>query len=58
MHAPSGEKSDDPEDSFNEILEQILNNFHKYYMKILGDSNSKLGREIILKPTIGNESLH
>jgi hypothetical protein len=30
----------------------------KYHMKILlGDFNAKVGRENILKPTVGNESL-
>jgi hypothetical protein len=33
--------------------------FPCYDMKILlGDFNAKLRREIILKPTIGNDSLH
>jgi len=59
MHAPSEEKIYDSKDSFNEELEQGLNNFHKYHMKIiLGESNSKVGKEIIFKPTTGNASLH
>jgi hypothetical protein len=34
-------------------------NFPKYHIKILlGDINTKVGRENIFKPTIGNESLH
>ena len=33
--------------------------FPKYHVKILlGDFNAKVGREIIFKPTIGQESLH
>jgi hypothetical protein len=39
-------------------LEQVLDNFPKYHMKIiLGDFNAKVGTENIFKPTIGNESL-
>jgi hypothetical protein len=46
-------------DSFYEELEQVLGPFPKYLMKIiLGDFNATLGGEDILKPTIGNESLH
>ena len=59
MHAPSEEKSDDSKDSFYEESEQDFDHFPTYHMKILsGDSNAKAGRENILKPTIGNESLH
>jgi hypothetical protein len=37
----------------------VFDKFPKYHMKILlGDFNSKVGREEIFKPTIGNESLH
>jgi hypothetical protein len=37
----------------------MFNKFPKYHMKILlGDFNSKVGREDIFKPTIGNESFH
>ena len=59
MHAPSEEKIDDSEDSFYDELEQVFDHFPKYHMKIiLGDFNAKVGRESILKPTIGNESLN
>jgi exonuclease III len=52
-------KLDDVKDSFYEELERVFDKFHKYHMKILlGDFNSKVGREDIFKPTIGNESLH
>ena len=59
MHAPSEEKSEESKDSFYEELEQVFDHFPKYHMKIqLGDFNAKVGREIIFKPTIGQESLH
>jgi hypothetical protein len=45
-------------DSFYEELERVFDKFPKYHMHILlGDFNAKEGREDILKPTIGNESL-
>jgi len=59
VYAPSEEKSDEAKDSFYEELEQVFYDFPKYHMKIqLGDFNTKVGRENILKPTIGNESLY
>jgi endonuclease/exonuclease/phosphatase family metal-dependent hydrolase len=59
VHAPSEEKSDEANDSFYEELEQIFYHFSKYHMKVLlGDFNTKVGREDVFKPTIGNESLH
>ena len=59
VHVPSEEKGDDSKDSFYEESEQVLDHFPKYHMKILlGDFNAKVGRQNILKPTIGNESLH
>jgi endonuclease/exonuclease/phosphatase family metal-dependent hydrolase len=46
-------------DSLYEELECVFDKFPKYHMKILlGDFNSKIGKEDIFKPTIGNESLH
>jgi len=59
VHAPSGKKSEESKDSFYEELKQVFNHFPKYHIKILlGDFNAKVGREIIFKPTIGQESLH
>jgi hypothetical protein len=38
---------------------KVFDKFPKYHMKILlGDFNTKVGKENIFKPTIGNESLH
>jgi len=55
VQEPSEEKSDDSKDSFYEVFDL----FAKFHTKIpLGDFNTKLGKEDIFKPTIGNESLH
>jgi exonuclease III len=59
IHVPTEDKIDDIKDRFYEELEQVFDKFPKYHMKILlRDLNSKVGREDIFKPTIGNESLH
>jgi hypothetical protein len=59
VHAPTEDKDDDTKDSFYEEIEQVLDQFPRYHMKILlGDFNAKVGREDIFKPIIGNESLH
>jgi hypothetical protein len=59
VHVPTEDKIDDMKDSFYEALEHVLNKFPKYHMKfLLGNLSAKVGREDILKPTIGNESLH
>jgi len=59
VHEPIEEKSDDAKDSFYKEREHVFYNFSKYHMKImLGDFNTKLGREDIFKPTNGNDSLH
>jgi exonuclease III len=51
--------TDDVKDSFCKELKRVLDKFTKYYTRILlGDFNTKVGREDILKPTTGNESLH
>jgi hypothetical protein len=54
VHALTEDKTDDTKDSFYEELERIFDKFPKYHMKtFLGDFNAKVGREDILKPTIG-----
>jgi hypothetical protein len=50
---------DDMKDSFYKELEHVFDKFPKYHKKILlGDFSTKVCRKNILKPTIGNESLH
>jgi hypothetical protein len=59
VHAPTEDRCDNTKDSFYEELEGVFDQFLKYHVKILlGDFNSKLGREDIFKLAIGNESLH
>jgi len=59
VRGTSEQRSDDLKDGFYEELEQVFDNFPKYHMNILlVDINAKVGRENILKPTIGNDSLH
>ena len=48
----------DAKDSFSEELQQVFTHFPKYDMKILLECfNSKMGRDDIFKPRVGNESL-
>jgi len=42
---------------FYEDLDQVLNHFSKYHLKITLDFNAKVGRENFFKPAIGNEGL-
>jgi exonuclease III len=59
VHAPTEDKSDDVKDRFYKGLEQVFDKFPNYHIKILlGDFNAKVDRELIFKPTTGNESLH
>jgi hypothetical protein len=54
VHAPCEDTSDDIKDSFYEEIVRVFDHFPRYDMKILlGDFNAKVGREDILKPTIG-----
>jgi len=54
VHAPSEEKSGDSKDSLYEELEQFLDHFSQYHMKILlGDFNAKVGRENISNRQLG-----
>jgi hypothetical protein len=50
---------DEMKDSFYEEAEDVFDKFPEHEMKILlGAFNAKVGREDIIKRTIGNESLH
>ena len=50
-HALTEQKHDDSKDSFYEEFEQVFDHFPKYHTKILlGDFNTKWGREDIFKP--------
>jgi exonuclease III len=57
VHAPT-EGRNDTKDGFCEELESVFEQCLKYHKTILlGDFNTKVGREDIFPPTIGNESL-
>jgi hypothetical protein len=44
---------------FEELEQVFFYHFPKYHMKnLLGDFNAEVERENIVKPTVGNESLH
>jgi endonuclease/exonuclease/phosphatase family metal-dependent hydrolase len=59
VHTPTEDKTDDVKDTFYEEMERVFDKFPKHHMKgLLGDFNTKVGREDIFKPTIRNESLH
>jgi hypothetical protein len=58
VHVITEDKPDDMKDKFYEELEHVFDKFSKYHMEMLLDFNAEVGREDILKPTIGNESLH
>jgi hypothetical protein len=45
-------------DSFYEELERMFDKFLKYHTEMLGDFNTKVGKEDIFKPTIEDESIH
>jgi hypothetical protein len=58
VHAPT-DRIGDVKDSMCEELEHVFDIFTKYNMKmLLGYFSTKVGREDIFKPTIGNGSLH
>ena len=58
-HAPIEDKDDLINDSFYEDLEETLDQFPRYHMKILvGNFYVKIGQEDIFKPTIAKKSLH
>jgi hypothetical protein len=54
VRAPRKDTSDDVKDSFYEEIGRLSDQFPRYYTKILlGNFIAKVGREDILKPTIG-----
>jgi hypothetical protein len=59
VHAATEDRIDDMKGRRYEEPEQIFDKFPKYHMKmLLEDFHTKVGRQDIIKPTIGNESLH
>jgi len=57
VHAPTNENMEDVKEEFYNLLEQNINQIANSDIKIiLGDFNTKVGKEEIYKPTIGNES--
>jgi hypothetical protein len=46
VHAPTEDKDDEIKNNFYEELEQVLDQFPRYHMKIfLGEFNAMVGRE-------------
>jgi hypothetical protein len=59
VHSPCEDATDDIKDSLYEDLGCVLDQFPRYDMKILVDDlNANVGKEDILKLTIGNGSSH
>jgi hypothetical protein len=59
LHTSCEDKSNGVKDSCYEELGHVFDHFPGYDIKILwGDLNVQVGREDILKPTVGNESSH
>jgi hypothetical protein len=59
VYAPCEDKRDVVKDSFHEELGRVIDQFPRYDLKILfGDFNTKVSRESIFRPTVGNESLY
>jgi hypothetical protein len=59
VYAPTEDQTDDVKESLYKELECAFDKFSKCHMKyFLGDFSAKVGREDILKPITGNESLH
>jgi hypothetical protein len=59
VHARTNEKPEETKEDFYNLLEQTISQIPSSDIQIiLGDFNTKVGKENIYKPTIGNESLH
>jgi len=55
VHAPTNEKMEEIKEEFYKLLEQNINQISRSHIKIiLGDFNTKVAKESIYKPTIGN----
>lgn len=58
-YAPMEDKNDDIKDIFYEELEAVYDSLPLHCVKmVVGDFNSKVGRENSFRPTIGPDSLH
>lgn len=58
-YAPTEDKNDDIKDIFYEKLEAVYDSLPIHCVKmVVGDFNSKVGRENSFRPTIGPDSLH
>jgi len=58
-HHPSHGKRDGSKESFYMKLQQVFSHFPKYCTKVLPeDFNAKLGKELIFKHTVGNETFY
>ena len=54
VHAPNEKKGDDSKDSFREEIEQVIDNFPKYHIKILsGDLMQKWYKSIFVNRQLG-----
>jgi hypothetical protein len=55
VHASTEDKCNE-KDNFYEVSGHVLDQLPKYHLKILLDSNAKVGRENIFKPITENKS--
>lgn len=58
VHVPSEEKPQEEKDDFNDFVDSTLNELPQYRIRILGDLNAKIGKEIVIRPIIGSHGLH
>ena len=57
-HAPTEEKSEEVKEIFYNQLENIFDSIPRHDMKIvLGDFNAKVGKEDLLAPTCGKQTI-